>query len=319
MAIQYPVSLLILYLLTISASSESEIRSTYIIHLAPSLSQTRTRSHTPLRSLLPAHLRHPSPSHLYTYSLATYGYAALLTPSQARYLESHPSILSIQPDQVRYPHTTHTPSFLKLSLSGGLWPQSNLAEETIVAVLDTGIWPERPCFACEASFPSPPSKWRGKCVSTASFNGSQLCSNKLIGAKFFAKGYEAAIRHPIDETRESRLSFEQLILIIILVKMKIWASLVLDKVSKRWMLSIQLYWCPLSQVISMVTMLFVTFTSFMYYDQTKGNPKRGVIIISVNLYLMIKVIIPYIIRIKFCKLYLYFCNKNFNFNIFIII
>ncbi|KAJ4748665.1 Senescence-associated subtilisin protease [Rhynchospora pubera] len=204
MAIQYLFSLLILCLLTISASSQSETRSTYIIHLAPSLSQTRTRSHPPLHSLLPSRLRHPSPRHLYTYTLSAYGYAALLTPSQARYLESHRSVLSIQPDQVRHPHTTHTPSFLKLSLSGGLWPQSNLAEETIVAVLDTGIWPERPCFACDDSFPSPPSKWKGECVSTGSFNASQFCSNKLIGAKFFAKGYEAAMGHPIDESSESR-------------------------------------------------------------------------------------------------------------------
>jgi Peptidase inhibitor I9 len=229
MASRYLLSLLILYLLSISsASGESEIRSTYIIHLAPSLSQTHTRTHPPLHSLLPSHLRHPSPSHLYTYNLATYGYAALLTPSQAHYLESHSSILSIQPDHVRYPHITHTPSFLKLSLSDGLWLQSNLAEETIVAVLDTGIWPERPCFACDNSFPPPPSKWKGGCVSTTSFNASQFCSNKLIGAKYFAKGYEAAIGHPIDETRESRLALEHLIsFIIISAKMKselVWCN-----------------------------------------------------------------------------------------------
>lgn len=41
-------------------------------------------------------------------------------------------------------------------------------------------------------------------MSAGGFNASEFCSNKLIGAKFFSKGYEAAIGHPIDESEESR-------------------------------------------------------------------------------------------------------------------
>ncbi|KAJ3695784.1 hypothetical protein LUZ60_001161 [Juncus effusus] len=209
MAIQYLPSILILFFLFATPThGKSEARSTYIIHLLPPRSQIQTRIRTKsppsLHSLLPSHLLHPKPQHLYSYSLTAYGYAAILTQSQAQFLKSHPSVISVQPDQVRHKHTTHTPSFLNLSPYSGLWPSSNLAVETIVAVLDTGIWPQRPCFASNDSSPPPPSKWKGSCVSTYSFNGSDLCNNKLIGAKFFSKGYEAGIGHAIDETQESR-------------------------------------------------------------------------------------------------------------------
>jgi hypothetical protein len=98
----------------------------------------------------------------------------------------------VVPDAMQELHTTLTPSFLGLSPSSGLLPASNGATDIVIGVIDTGVYPEgRPSFAADASLPPPPSKFRGGCVSTPSFNGSALCNNKLVGAKAFNKGQEA--------------------------------------------------------------------------------------------------------------------------------
>ncbi|OEL32329.1 Subtilisin-like protease SBT1.4, partial [Dichanthelium oligosanthes] len=59
-------------------------------------------------------------------------------------------------------------------------------------------------FAAHPSLPPPPNTFRGRCVSAPSFNASAYCNNKLIGAKFFYKGYGARYG-PIDEATKSPL------------------------------------------------------------------------------------------------------------------
>lgn len=88
-----------------------------------------------------------------------------------------------------------------LADSFGLWPNSDYADEVIVGVLDTGIWPERPSFSDEGLSPVP-SGWKGKCVTGPGFPKS-LCNRKLIGAQMFYKGYEAS-HGPMDESKESK-------------------------------------------------------------------------------------------------------------------
>jgi subtilisin family serine protease len=72
-------------------------------------------------------------------------------------------------------------------------------------VLDTGLYPiGRGSFKPADGLGPAPSSFSGGCVSTSSFNASAYCNNKLVGAKFFYKGYETALGHPIDETKESK-------------------------------------------------------------------------------------------------------------------
>ncbi|KAG2662004.1 hypothetical protein PVAP13_1KG112348 [Panicum virgatum] len=52
--------------------------------------------------------------------------------------------------------------------------------------------------------PPPPSSFRGSCVSTPSFNASAYCNKKLVGAKFFHEGYQAAYGNRLDETEDPR-------------------------------------------------------------------------------------------------------------------
>ncbi|KAK2968591.1 hypothetical protein RJ640_009419 [Escallonia rubra] len=58
--------------------------------------------------------------------------------------------------------------------------RTKLESDVIVAMLDTGIWPESDSFSDEG-FGPPPSKWKGTCQSSSNFT----CNNKIIGAKFY--------------------------------------------------------------------------------------------------------------------------------------
>ncbi|CAN6245879.1 unnamed protein product [Urochloa humidicola] len=194
------------------AESEAEARSTYIVHVAPAHAPRPPRPcmlsgaySSFLRDHLPARVARPQPTLLYSYAHAATGFAARLTEAQAAHLASQESVLAVVPDMTHQLHTTLSPSFLGLSESSGLLQASGGAASVVIGVIDTGVYPEdRASFAANSTLPPPPSTFRGSCVSTPEFNASAYCNNKLVGAKFFYQGYEAALGHPIDETKESK-------------------------------------------------------------------------------------------------------------------
>ncbi|XP_073139285.1 subtilisin-like protease SBT1.4 [Henckelia pumila] len=170
----------------------SDGQETFIVHVSRSLKPASFSSHrhwyaSIVRSL-PSHHR-PSKI-LYTYTRAIRGFSVRLSPAQAAAIRRVPGVLSVVPDAVRHLHTTHTPRFLGLQDSFGLWPNSDYADDVIVGVLDTGIWPERASFSDEGLSPVP-SSWKGSCVDAPDFPSS-LCNKKIIGARAFYLGYEAA-------------------------------------------------------------------------------------------------------------------------------
>ncbi|KAL5208746.1 hypothetical protein ABZP36_033181 [Zizania latifolia] len=199
----------LLVLAAAAGAASADKQSTYIVHLAPehpALKAARGGGGAVLGRLLPRHLRAPRPHLLYAYAHAATGLAARLTPDQAVHVAAQPGVLAVHPDQPRHLHTTHTPAFLHLTQASGLLPAaSGGSYSPVVGVLDTGIYPiGRGSFASTAALGPPPASFSGRCVSTGSFNASAYCNNKLIGAKFFYKGYEAALGHAIDETEESK-------------------------------------------------------------------------------------------------------------------
>uniref|UniRef100_A0A0D9VLT2 Subtilisin-like protease n=1 Tax=Leersia perrieri TaxID=77586 RepID=A0A0D9VLT2_9ORYZ len=187
------VALLILAAaVAVAASSAASDQSTYIIHLAPDHPALRgTSAGGGVAALgrllrLPRHLLSPRPRLLYSYAHAATGLAARLTSRRSP--ACSPSTLTSR--------ATSTPPIRR---------RSGAASPVVVGVLDTGIYPiGRGSFSPLAGLSPPPASFSGGCVSTASFNASAYCNNKLIGAKFFYKGYEAALGHAIDETEESK-------------------------------------------------------------------------------------------------------------------
>ncbi|CAL4885610.1 unnamed protein product [Urochloa decumbens] len=200
--------------LAAAAAAETEAQYSYIVHVAAEHAPRSSRPHllargytSFLRNSLPPSISRPAPRLLYSYAHAATGFAARLTERQAAHLASRRSaVLAVAPDGIRQLHTTLTPSFLRLSASSGLLPASNGATDVVIGVLDTGIYPDgRASFAAaDPSMPPPPSRFRGGCVSTPSFNASAYCNNKLVGAKFFHEGYEAAYGNRLGDIEDPR-------------------------------------------------------------------------------------------------------------------
>lgn len=138
---------------------------------------------------------------LYTYNVVIHGYSAQLTDDEARLLKEQPGVLLVQEDVIYRLHTTRSPEFLGLLNSDAFLPESSTPSDVIIGVLDTGVWPEMSSFDDKGLGPVP-NGWKGGCELGRTFNSSS-CNRKLIGARFFSQGYEAAYG-PIDETSESK-------------------------------------------------------------------------------------------------------------------
>lgn len=177
-----------------------EQRSTYIVHMAESEmpASFEHHSHWYYSSLQSVS---DTAEMIYTYKNAIHGFSTRLTAEEARLLESQPGILSVLPELKYELHTTRTPEFLGLANSAEMFPESKSASEVVIGVLDTGVWPESKSFD-DTGLDTVPNGWKGACETGTNFTSSN-CNRKLIGARYFAKGYEAALG-PVDESRESK-------------------------------------------------------------------------------------------------------------------
>ncbi|CAI6000962.1 unnamed protein product [Closterium sp. NIES-64] len=95
----------------------------------------------------------------YSYKYSSNGFSAELTAEQLRRLKRHPAVAS-----------------------------AKAGDGTVIAIVDTGIWPEHPSFSDTGFSSSRPAGWSGKCDTTKDFK----CNNKLIGARAFYKAYKSA-------------------------------------------------------------------------------------------------------------------------------
>ncbi|KAM3306168.1 subtilisin-like protease SBT1.7 [Capsicum chacoense] len=191
------IALLALCHVTLQSTSEE---STFIIHMAKSQMPDSFDDHTHWYS---SSLKSVSESAemLYVYNNAVHGYAARLTKKEAESIQKQRGILSVMPEMKYELHTTRTPLFLGLDRSADFFPESNAMGDVIVGVLDTGVWPESKSFD-DSGFGPIPASWKGECESGTNFS-SKNCNRKLIGARYFSKGYESTMGL-IDETKESK-------------------------------------------------------------------------------------------------------------------
>ncbi|KAL9243889.1 hypothetical protein vseg_017726 [Gypsophila vaccaria] len=133
----------------------------------------------------------------YSYTRHINGFAAVFDEELAIQIAKHSDVISVFPNKGRKLHTTRSWSFLGLENNNGevppnsLWKKARFGEDTIIANLDTGVWQESKSFGDEGMGPIP-SRWKGICQNGPKV-GRVHCNRKLIGARYFNKGYLAAL------------------------------------------------------------------------------------------------------------------------------
>ncbi|KAL1222428.1 Subtilisin-like protease SBT3.6 [Cardamine amara subsp. amara] len=130
-------------------------------------------------------------SMVYSYRHGFSGFAAKLTKSQAKKIADLPEVVHVVPDSFYKLTTTRTWDYLGLSAANpkNLLNETNMGEQIIIGIIDTGVWPESEVFNDNGIGPVP-SHWQGGCESGENFNSSN-CNKKLIGAKYFINGFLA--------------------------------------------------------------------------------------------------------------------------------
>ncbi|MDT9000912.1 S8 family serine peptidase [Paucibacter sp. APW11] len=149
-----------------------------------------------LASINPAHVS-------FRYDVVLNGFAANLTDAEVRALKKNSNVLSIEADVMLQPTTAYTPAFLGLDKPGGLWDlaggKSNAGEDIIIAMVDSGVWPEDISFADKVdangtpthdasgtlAYGPAPAKWKGIGCELKPGITAANCNNKLLGVRSF--------------------------------------------------------------------------------------------------------------------------------------
>ncbi|KAK9156553.1 hypothetical protein Scep_003127 [Stephania cephalantha] len=123
---------------------------------------------------------------IHSYNHAFKGFSALLTESEASLLSDLDEVVSVFPDPTLQLTTTRSWDFLDAQSGVGSHhtngPDAS-AQDVIIGVIDTGVWPESLSFSDEG-IGEIPSRWKGVCMEGHDFNKSN-CNRKLIGARYY--------------------------------------------------------------------------------------------------------------------------------------
>ncbi|KAI4374829.1 hypothetical protein MLD38_012776 [Melastoma candidum] len=143
---------------------------------------------------------------IYSYTRFINGFAAVMDETQAEEIAKNPNVMAVFPNRARKLHTTRTWDFLGLgkdgtAIPGSTWERARFGEDTIIANLDTGVWPESASFNDEGMDPIP-LRWKGICQQ--GFKDKITCNRKLIGVRYFNDGYVAEGGTVTDDTATPR-------------------------------------------------------------------------------------------------------------------
>ncbi|CAO2171731.1 unnamed protein product [Urochloa humidicola] len=127
-------------------------------------------------------------SMIHNYKHGFSGFAAMLTEDQAKQIAEFPEVISIKPSRRCRATTTRSWDFLDLNyqMPNDLLNKGRFGEDIIIGVVDSGIWPESRSFSDQGYGPVP-SRWKGVCQVGQAW-GSNNCSRKIIGARFYTAG-----------------------------------------------------------------------------------------------------------------------------------
>ncbi|MED6192422.1 hypothetical protein PIB30_009782 [Stylosanthes scabra] len=134
---------------------------------------------------------------IYSYNKHINGFSALLEEEEAAAIAKKQNVVSVFLSKEHKLHTTRSWEFLGLrrNAKNTAWQKGRYGENTIIANIDTGVWPELRSFN-DKGYGSVPSKWRGGNVcqiDTLPGATKTPCNRKLIGARYFSNAYEATV------------------------------------------------------------------------------------------------------------------------------
>ncbi|XP_021828137.1 subtilisin-like protease SBT5.4 [Prunus avium] len=194
------------------------IKKSYIVYLGshahgPQVSEADlhrvTDSHSEFLGSFLGSTQKANEAIIYSYKRHINGFAATLEEEEAAEIAKHPKVVSVFLNQGRQLHTTHSWDFMLLEKDGvihptSLWKRARFGEDTIIGNLDTGVWAESESFSDEGIGPIP-AKWKGICQNdTTGFP----CNRKLIGARYFNKGYASYAGAPLRSSFNSARDHE---------------------------------------------------------------------------------------------------------------
>ncbi|KAJ7532583.1 hypothetical protein O6H91_13G011000 [Diphasiastrum complanatum] len=137
---------------------------------------------------------------LYSYKHGFNGFAARLSSAHISAVSQIPGVISVFPNKRNNLLTTRSWEFLGLEkanenkvFESSLWKKSNFGRDIIIGSLDTGVWPESESYSDDL-IGTIPRRWKGSCIPGTAFNATN-CNRKLIGARYYIKGYEAENHH----------------------------------------------------------------------------------------------------------------------------
>ena len=169
---------------------------------AASLGRTLIAGHD--RALRWAGLGTASKGHDYVNTLN--GFQAHVTFQQALALASSKNVALVLPDELRQKRTDESGKFMGLDQPGGAWQTGVTGKGVVVAVIDTGIWPEHPSFK-DNGLPAPPTGHLPCNFGNVAHNSKDkpfTCQHKLIGARQMLQSYRAFIGADPDEFNSAR-------------------------------------------------------------------------------------------------------------------
>jgi subtilisin family serine protease len=152
---------------------------------------------------------------VYDYRYSFNGFAARMTKADASRAEAQPGVLSVEKAQEVTMDTATTPAFLGLTdPATGLWtaPRNIKGENTVIGVIDSGIWPESKSFTDRDAdgklvykpMPGLHIKCSSSEIVTDGSWDSNLCNKKLVGAQFFceSRGCDGVLEHEFMSPRD---------------------------------------------------------------------------------------------------------------------
>ncbi|KAG9158119.1 hypothetical protein Leryth_000275 [Lithospermum erythrorhizon] len=125
---------------------------------------------------------------LHHYTRSFRGFSAMLTPDQANKLSESDSVISLFESKTSKIHTTHSWKFLNMKSVLGSKQPLELKSDVIIGMLDSGVWPESKSFD-DYGLDAVPKRFKGECVTGEHFS-MHNCNRKIIGARYYSKGYE---------------------------------------------------------------------------------------------------------------------------------